>query len=217
MNFRSEHVWSKRLHIEQNSSPVQKVEGHFWNDIQQKCLQSNINGLTASLLQVPSVNITPVTATDPNAEANLQTFALPAGVLNVVGKVLRFSTAGNYTTAGGQTPTIRIRAYLGSVAVIDMISAATTAAATTMPWKAEGIIVCSAVGASGTVEAHGSLFLTLGTTAAAAGAVYHDVVTAASSAIDLSAAQTFKLTALMSSSNAGNSVISRSQVLELAN
>lgn len=217
MLFRSEHVWSKRLHLEQNSSPVQKVEGQVWNDIQQKCVQSVINGVTGSSLVVPSVNITAVTATNPSAEADLQTFALPAGSLNVIGKMLRFESAGNYTTAAGQTPTIRYRAYIGSVAVLDFTSAATTASATTIPWKVRGNIICSAVGASGTVEAHGSLFFTLGTTAGADSAHYQDVVVAASSAIDLTAAQTFKLTALASSSNAGNIVISRSQVLELAN
>lgn len=215
--FRSEHVWSKRLHLEQNSSPVQKVEGQVWNDIQQKCVQSVINGVTGSSIVVPSVNITPVTATNPSTEADLQTYAIPAGAMNVVGKTIEFASYGTFTTAGGQTPTLRLRAYIGTIAILDYTSAASTASSTTFPWNINGLITTSAVGASGTVEAHGIFRITVGASIAGAATAFNDQISAASSAIDLTAAQTFKLTALLSSANAGNNVISRHQVIKLAN
>lgn len=200
-----------------NGVPV----GTVWNDVSGGGLQLipsySITG--AGIVSSPAPNITAVTATNPSAEANLMTLpTFPAGSINLIGKTLYFWAQGKYTTAGAQTPTLRIRAYYGSVAILDFTSAATTASVT-KTWNVEGFIVTSATGASGTVQASGIFNVELG--AGAAGSVaetsYNDAITAASSAIDLTAAEQFKLTALFSSSNAGNSVVQQLLVAEVAN
>ena len=169
-------------------------------------------------MTVPVTNITPVTATNPSAQADLMTFTFPTGALNSLNRTIYFWGAGAYTTASGQTPTFRLRASLGGVTILDFTSGATTASVT-KTWNAEGYIVVSATGATGTVEAHGIFNVELG--AGAAGSVaetsYNDAVVAASSSIDLTASNILKLTALFSSSNAGNSITQRQFIAELGN
>jgi len=218
--FRFEKSTMGQARFEQVPAPsaFQLAEGHFWNDATQKNILTQINGQAGSLVQGINVNITPVTATNPSSAADLMTLTLPAGYANVLGKTLYLWGAGNYTTAGGQTPTFRLRVLLGGVAVLSFTSTATTASVT-KTWNIEGFITTSATGATGTVEAHGIFNIELGSGAAGsvAESSFNDAVTAASSAIDLTAADVLKLDCLFSSSNASNSISQRQLVLQVIN
>jgi len=193
-------------------------EGHFWNDAIQKNILTQINGQAGSLVQGINTNITPVTATNPSAAADLMTMTLPAGYANILGKNLYVWGAGSYTTTGGQTPTFRLRVLLGGVVVLSFTSTATTASVT-KTWNIEGFITTSATGATGTVEAHGLFNIELG--GGAAGSVaessFNDAVVAASSAIDLTAADVLKMDCLFSSSNASNSISQRQLIVQVVN
>ena len=217
---RFEKVFAGQSCFEQVPSPgvFQLREGHFWNDVTQKNILTQINGQAGSLVQAINVNVTPVTATNPSAAADLMTMTLPAGFANILGKTLYVWGSGNYTTAGGQTPTFRLRLLLGGVAILSFTSSATTASVT-KTWNAEGFITTSLVGSSGTVEAHGIFNVELG--AGAAGSVaessFNDAVVAASSAIDLTAADVLKMDCLFSSSNASNSIVQRQLIVQVMN
>lgn len=218
--FRFEKSTIGQARFEQVPSPgvFQLAEGHVWNDVSQKNILTQINGQAGSVVQGINVNITPVTATNPNSAADLMTLTLPAGYANVLGKTLYVWGAGNYTTAGGQTPTFRLRILLGGVVVLSFTSTATTASVT-KTWNVEGFINTSATGATGTVEAHGLFNVELG--AGAAGSVaestFNDAVVAASSAIDLTAANILKADCLFSTGNASNSIVQRQLIVQVLN
>lgn len=203
--------------------------GAIWYDAIQQNYQSVIAGTVAGLQSCLPVNITPVTATNPSSAANLMSVVFPltgptnaagntVNILSAVGKTIDFWAAGAYTTAAAQTPTVNFTLTLGGTTILTWTSGATTASVT-KTWSIEGTIVVASVGTSGTVEAHGLLNIELG--AGAAGSVaessYNDAVIAVSSAINFNTALTLQLTTTMSTSNAGNSVVERQQIVEVEN
>jgi hypothetical protein len=156
-------------------------------------------------------SVTPVTVNANSTSAqNLIVSTIPAGALNSVNRHVRIRAAGVYTTQSAQTPTVTIAAKLctvsgcGSGTVITLAtwtSAATTAAATNMPWNYDINLATISTGATGTVEAHGSSNITLTTTASGTTTTRNDTNTGASSAIDLTA-QLFLQTTITFSTNA---------------
>jgi len=218
---RFEKVFGGQCAFEQVPTPsaFQLQEGHFWNDVTQKNILARLNGATGSLVQGININVTPVTQADPNTTAkNLMSIALPAGYQNVAGKTLRVWGEGTYVTAGGQSPTVTIALTLGGVTPVTWTSTATTASMT-KTWHFEAYITTVTAGATGTLEAHGALDIELGGTGAGAVAVskFNDAVIAVSSTLDLTAANTLQVTGLMSSANAGNSLVQRQMVVEVLN
>lgn len=144
---------------------------------------------------VHGMNITSVTVSaDLLTDQNLLSFPIPAGALNTVGRTLRVSSAGLYTTQAGQTPVVTVKVKLGSLTLLSWASTATSAAATDMPWNFAVDITTAVVGASGTLEVHGNLVFNLGTTPGVASDVIPDTNTAAVGTIDLAAAQTLQIT-----------------------
>lgn len=215
--FRGENPTLGRFRLDQVGAPQIVTEGDIWNDATLKSMQAKINGLQGALSLTAATNVTPVTATNPNPVANLMSYAVPAGALNASGKGLYIFGSGLYTTAAAQTPTIAIAVKLGSVTLLTFTSTATTASQTNFPWNFEAFLVVNATGATGTLECHGSMNILLGASATGAISGFNDVTTAVSSTLDLTAAQTLQVTALMSSSNAGNSVAQRSLVVQTLN
>jgi len=194
-------------------------EGSFWNDITQKNLLARINGITSAHNLTIGVNTTPITATNPSSAADLMELVLPTGYWNFAGRTIYLFASGVYTTAGGQTPTITIAVNVGSLGALSFVSSATTAAVTTKPWNLEGFLSVVTAGSSGTLEAHGICNFELGGGAAGSVAVssFNDTNSAVSSALDLTAAQDLECNVIMSSSNAGNSVVQRQMIVQLYN
>lgn len=157
------------------------------------------------------------TATNPSAEAQLKEITLTAAALNTANKKLMVHASGRYTTAAAQTPTIRFRGYLCTVSgcgsgtvitVYDFTTAATTASVTNS-WQINGSIGTITAGATGTLEFKFWQQVQLGAAANLTPETRLDQTNAASSAIDLTGVLYFRTTALMSSANAGNSVVQR--------
>lgn len=164
---------------------------------------------------VSDVSVT--TATNPSAEAQLKQLTVPAGMLNVLSRKVTVHGSGRYTTAAAQTPTIRTRVYLCTVSgcgsgtvltLADFTSAATTAS-TTNSWRIEGSIGTAATGATGTVETKWQLYTQLGAAADLTPETRLDQNNAVSSTINLTGVLYLRVTTLMSSANAGNSVSQR--------
>lgn len=153
-------------------------------------------------------------------DQNLIAYTVGAGTFNTLTKTLRMYGAGIYTTQAGETPTVRLRVFLGGVQILSWTSAATTASATDIAWSLDSWITVSTIGASGKVEAHGIATVTLGTTPGVAAAVYQDAITAASAAIDLTAAASLQVTGRFSTQPGAaprNSITQRLLVVERLN
>lgn len=204
--------------IATGTAPTTSVSGDIWHDSTRKTI-AFAPVATAAVYAggALSAMTTPVTATNPSSIADLGTFTLPAGILNAAGKTLKICGGGTYTTAAGQTPTVTITWALAGVAPLAIVSAATTASATTMPWQGCAVMTTITAGASGTVEAGGYLMLTLGTAAAADSALYQGTNTAVSSAFDQTATVAAKMRVTLSSADAGNAVTQRWMTVEVLN
>lgn len=201
------------------------TEGQVWYDSVNKNLYAFIGGQVVSFTGgAANVNYTntatPITATNPSSAATLFSYAFPAGALNVANRVIYLFGSGYYTTASGQTPTVTVAVTLGdgtnTRTLLTWTSGATTASASNIPWNFDGYIFTDSTGTSGTMLSHGTLNLTLGTSAGAATGSYLDTNHAASSALNLTLATTLNITTTMSSSNAGNSVTEDSLLVQVS-
>jgi hypothetical protein len=161
------------------------------------------SGMEEALEKLLSVAIEKTALTTITTAQTLFSKAMPANALNKKNRTLRVSGYLNYTSPGTTTPTITIALVLGAVTLCSITTAAISAtASTSMPIWFQFDISVSATGSSGTFEAHGQLTANISANTPAAGtANYLDTNTAASSAVDLTAAQTLKTT--IASSGAG--------------
>ena len=151
------------------------------------------------------------------ATAIVNNVTLPANILNfssaTQAKNLQIYGAGVYSANGG--PTLAIALKFGSTTLCTLTSDVTTNGATTMPFNFSFQVSTASAGSAGTLESHGQLNIVLGTSAAAAGAIYLDANTAVSSAVDLTAAITMSVTGL--AAGASNAIVMRQYIVSLTN
>lgn len=170
---------------------------------------------------VQEVNVTPVQVNaNSTADQDLMSVDLPAGVLNRLGKVLHLTAAGLWTSQAGQTPLLRFRVFYGSTQLISIETNAVAAAKTNFAWSLEAFLVTASTGATGTLECYGLLSILLTDAAGSSSEVYNDRVTGASSAVDLTAAETVQITGRFSTQPAGtpfNILVQRMLVTEVLN
>jgi hypothetical protein len=207
------------LDVQNNGTSVKKWAGGkaVINMVNGGC---NLNSSTKAVdcnIGSDIADVSATTATNPSAEAQLKELTLLSGQLNSVGRHIRYFATGRYTTASGQTPTIRFRAYLctvsgcgsGTVVTLADFTTAATTAAITNSWSIQGDIGTVSSGASGTLEAKFWEQVQLGSATDLTPEVRMAQTNAASSSINLTGVLYLRLTALMSSSNAANTVIAR--------
>jgi hypothetical protein len=134
---------------------------------------------------------------------NLLSVTLNKGFLNRLARTLLVSGSIIYTSPGTTTPTISIAVKLGSVTLCTITTAAiSSTASTNMPIQFAFQLDVAAIGASGTIEAHGQVSANLSAnTAAAAITTFLDTNTAPSSAVDLTTSLALAVT--IASSGAG--------------
>lgn len=126
---------------------------------------------------------------------NLLSYAFGAGALNVVGRTFTVSGSALYATTSANVATLTIALKLGSVTIATLTTAATnTAASTNLPIQFAFTVTTTSTGATGTLYASGGAKVDLGTAASAAITEYLINNTAASSAVNLTAAQTLTVT-----------------------
>jgi len=159
---------------------------------------------TAVALQSSFLIYGPQTAlTSITTAQNLFSQSLNAGVLNKLNRILQITGSLVYTSPGTTTPTISIAVVLGSVTLCTITTAAiSSTASTNLPIQFFFTLQVTTTGTSGALEVHGNVSANItANTPAAAVAAYLDTNTAASSTLDLTAAQTLKVT--IASSGAG--------------
>lgn len=127
--------------------------------------------------------------------------ALNGYALNRVGRVIRVKGFLIYTTPGTTTPTMTLALVIGAVTLCTITTAALSATASAnMPVEFEFLLFVVSAGAAGTIEAHGTVSANISAnTPAAAAAVYKDINTAVSGAVNLQAAQNLEVTIAASS------------------
>lgn len=141
---------------------------------------------------VTTANTNGVAATD----TQLAQLSLPAGYLNQSNDVLTFTASGSWTAGTVSTPTMTFKIKLctvsgcgsGTVLTLDTVTSAAATASTTQQFRLDGTVGTVSTGATGTVISHCVADLPVGTTANTIFSGVHDVNTAASSSIDLTAA-----------------------------
>ena len=127
--------------------------------------------------------------------------AMPANLQNFPGRTLRLCGYGIYTSPGTTTPTLTFQLTEGGITPVAITSAAVSSTASTnMPFQFCFDLTTVALGAAGTLEAHGELAINItANTPAAAMVTYGDTNTAVSSAISLFAANTLAVQVAASS------------------
>ena len=158
-------------------------------------------------------NTTPVVLTNPTAATDLMTFTVPTNpngngcIINKLGAGFLVYAQGNINLAAASTLVFTVK--LGTVTIATITTASQTNTAVVLNWQLDLDIITSAVGSSGTVEAHGKLFFDSGATLAAAASVFQDSITAASAAIDLTQNPVLEVMANLGSGNASSTVTAR--------
>jgi hypothetical protein len=187
------------------------------NFVNGGCSTNAVTGAMDCTFGGDVADVSATTATNPSSEAQLKQLSLPAAALNVANRHVKVFATGRYTTASAQTPTLRFRVYLctvsgcgsGTVLTLADFTTAATTASITNSWSIEGDLGTISTGASGTLEAKFWQQVQLGTAADLTPETRLTQTNAASSAIDLTAALFLRITVLMSSSNASNTVTAR--------
>lgn len=145
--------------------------------------QNGIHKAISSGMLTGSTGAGSSTVINSSTALNGSSYTLAGGVMNVKGKKLRIYGYGTYSITTG-TPTVALQFIIGGVTVATCTSAATTNAASNLPFRFEAIVTTAAIGTSGNDEAHCKLELVLGTVATAATSSYLDNNTAVSSNYD---------------------------------
>lgn len=129
------------------------------------------------------------------------TIPLAANVQNSAGKVLRITGHGFYTSSA-QTGTATISITEGGITPMTVTTPAiTTGGQTNAQFSFDYYLTTTTTGSAGTLEGHGSLCFQVGTSAnGAALPCYEDQITAASSAINLTAANNLAINITMTTS-----------------
>lgn len=138
----------------------------------------------------------PAVLTTCNATVqNVTTFALPGGLLNYLGKTVRFKSAGVLNTSSGSGLQLGLQLSGTNVCLINTANISTTL--TNQPWATEMTLQVANTGATGNIEGHGTITAQL-TTAAAnlASTVSQDLQTAVSANINLTQPLTLGFIAL---------------------
>jgi hypothetical protein len=202
------------------TAPTTPSAGDIWNDSTKKAIvisptvSSNPLSLGGTLCVFQPQ--TPITTVTTIQVLNSSTCTVPAGAVNVIGKTLHVKGYFVFSNAA-DTPVMTVTLKLGTVLMAAPLSAANANSNSSSPVWFEFYATTASTGASGTLEAHGTLIDTVSAaTHGVAAAVYSDFLAAASSAVDLTASENVTLS-LTSSSGTVTSATLRWGIVEVAN
>lgn len=216
--FRGERVFPLSVHWQPMSNflGTGMPDGIEWYDASQLTLYAKVNNTQVANYGLAGMNVSPVTATNPSATANLMSIALPANAMNVVGKTIRFHGSGYYNAAGTTSSTLTFNVQLAGTVVATFVSGAITNTAAGLPWTVDGWIVTNAIGASGSVVSDGSFQITLGTAAAGATTTYVNIPVG-NTAVNVQANANVLFTTLSNVNNASYTVTQQIIAVEVGN
>lgn len=154
-------------------------------------LKGTWNSQEMTLYSLPAQTAVTAVTTAQNLVAFPQ---LNANFQNITGRLLQVCGQGVFTTAGTTQPTLTFALTEGGITPVSITTAATSATAgTSLPFQVCFNLTTVSTGATGTLEAHGSVNANIAT-AGSAISTFIDTNTAVSSAINLTAANTMALT-----------------------
>src|SRR5258706_674206 len=137
-------------------------------------------------------------------------YMLPANTL-AVGSVIRVKLYGLYSTAL-TPPTLVAKLKAGGTTLLTTGSLTTIGSLTNTGWWAEGALIVTAIGASGTIEAQGYAEFA---TAATTGLSVNLTNTAAIGSIDTTATQALTVTVQWGTSSASNTITLREMTVDI--
>lgn len=164
-------------------------------------------GLVYVNTTVPSGN---TVASSTSEVAFSSSYTIPAGTL-AVGNVIRVKMYGVYGTTI-LAPTLEGKVKLGGVLLLDTGALTCIANLTNAGWSAEALIVVTAIGASGSVEAQGYAEFA---TAATTGLSVNIDNTAVIGSIDTTGSLALTATAQWSASSSANTITLRQMTVEI--
>lgn len=183
--------------------------------------QGNILGISNRQNVAPQLvvytNAAPVSQNTFATPLVLMTAPISIPVMNASGKTLEVFAAGTYNTNAAGTPTVNLVVTLGGTNVMTWTSGATTGGQSNMPWEVQGVITLVSNGATANVEAHGSMCVTLGSSAGGSTTTYLDVNSANVGTINLQANTNVAVLGNMSVSNVNCVLTQRQMVVVLSN
>lgn len=154
---------------------------------------------------------TTLTVISPNAATN-PPFTIPANRL-FPGAVIRVTAYGRFSTTG--TPTLLLGLYSGGAAGVSIANSGaitTTSGVTNVPFKAEFLVVCRAIGTSGTLFAQGTAHGISGTVGVSVVPIPASAPAVAT--VDTTLAKTWDLCAQWGTSSASNTITCHLFVVE---
>lgn len=163
-----------------------------------------------------SVSTVAVSA-NTTADQNLMSVSIPAGTLNRFQRSLKIHCAGVYSTPLGSTATVEIKVKLGTLVVLDIISSANPGSVTNNKWLIDGWITTQSSGATGALEASGTMTIDLGALTTSPDTIFADTNSATVGPIDLTVAQTLQITIAFSAASASNVAVQRQMISETVN
>jgi hypothetical protein len=195
-------------------------EGDYWNDSTQKANIDFVAGIKQSRVGCIFTQYATVTVVSTSVETTLVgtgigTVTLPANFFTV-GKTVRITASGYYSTTqtAGQTLTIRIR--LGGVAGTLVLATGANSTAniiTNRAWRIIAEITCRTTGATGTVFAQGLFFKC---TDAISAAIWN-MVNTGTITINTTASQAIAVTADWNSAAATDTISCSNLMIEVLN
>lgn len=212
------------LRIRTGVAPSSPNEGDIWFDSTQKTLQAYLNGIKRGYVGVLFTSTANGTCGGTGNETSIigtgvGTMTLPAAFFTV-GKTIRITVYGAYSTKASGAGNLTIKIKLGSTIICAIPATAVTANLTKQPFVIDVIITCRTTGATGTVIGQGDLFLVIAT--AQTGVSYMlpnqgtDTLTPVAN-IATTGTLLVDVTATWSVSDAANTISSTNVVLEVLN
>jgi hypothetical protein len=148
-------------------------EGDYWNDSTQKASMHFVDGIQQARVGCIFTQYEVVTVVSTNAEttlvgAGIGTATLPANFFTV-GKTVRITAAGYYSTDMTLAQTLTMRIRFGGIAGTIVLSTAAIPTIVTMAnrgWRMLAEVYCNVTGALGKLVAQGTFFRSTSTVAA---------------------------------------------------
>lgn len=199
-------------------------DGDIWYDSTQKAMQVFVDGIEQTLVGVIFTQTADKSVTNTTTETTIigtgvGGLALPANFW-VAGKTIRIRIGGVYSTVAATGDIVTIRVKLDAVVIALKATSALLTGATNLSWWGQVDITCRSTGATGTVQARGSVRYQITAVGGVAEDELDDPTGAAGTAtatIDTTQGDTLDVTVQHSAANASNTVKSICATVEVLN
>ena len=205
---------SGQLNLASIAAPGSPAIGDEWYDSTQACgaMRAGPGGLTVFRQALAFSQVTNVSVTATGATTLVSTtgatggVSLPAGFLNVTGRVVRVRARGYYSTAAASQGTVALLAKLGATSVATTNTMSFVASTANRTWTLEFDLTVKATGVSGGLDTQGyALLWNTGTNLGITSQVQNTGGPTSAVSLDLTAAYTLDIQVNMSAT--GNTFV----------